>query len=220
MGSRHRGAARIGALHAMNMRAAEAIVSSAPKAMKIFPINEVWSQVESSLLAGHDRRGGSGRRFGRGQRHRSGLGLLQRAVEIVELIGGDDLGLGGRRGVGRLVRGGQQHRVGFRRHRPGAAGRRLGGCQLRVGVGDRWRDRGGAVVAIIGDVSRLRGVRGFQRHLAGFPLHEFFRVARLGEFVERNRRAGGFFGFWTCGRCGITRRGLQWSCETHKEPCR
>ena len=31
--------------HAMNMRAAEAIVSSAPNAMKIFPISEVWSQV-------------------------------------------------------------------------------------------------------------------------------------------------------------------------------
>ena len=30
----------------MNMRAAEAIVSKAPKAMKIFPISEVWSQVE------------------------------------------------------------------------------------------------------------------------------------------------------------------------------
>ena len=34
----------------MNMRAAEAIVSSAPKPMKIFPIREVWSQVELSLL--------------------------------------------------------------------------------------------------------------------------------------------------------------------------
>ena len=32
------------------MRAAEAIVSKAPKAMKIFPISEVWSQVELSLL--------------------------------------------------------------------------------------------------------------------------------------------------------------------------
>ena len=37
--------------YAMNMRAAEAIVSSAPKPMKIFPISEVWSQVELSLLA-------------------------------------------------------------------------------------------------------------------------------------------------------------------------
>ena len=37
--------------YAMNMRAAEAIVSSAPKAMKILPISEVWSQVELSLLA-------------------------------------------------------------------------------------------------------------------------------------------------------------------------
>src|SRR6266852_5041366 len=32
----------------MNMRAAEATVSSAPKPMKIFPISEVWSQVELS----------------------------------------------------------------------------------------------------------------------------------------------------------------------------
>ena len=30
--------------YAMNMRAAEAIVSKAPKAMKIFPISEVWSR--------------------------------------------------------------------------------------------------------------------------------------------------------------------------------
>lgn len=34
----------------MNMRTAEAIVSSAPKPMKIFPISEVWSQVASLLL--------------------------------------------------------------------------------------------------------------------------------------------------------------------------
>ena len=35
----------------MNMRAADAMVSRAPKPMKIFPISEVWSQVELSLLA-------------------------------------------------------------------------------------------------------------------------------------------------------------------------
>ena len=35
----------------MNMRAAEAIVSSAPKPMKIFPISEVWSQAEGSVFA-------------------------------------------------------------------------------------------------------------------------------------------------------------------------
>ena len=34
----------------MNMRAAEAIVSNAPKPMKIFPIREVCSQPELSLL--------------------------------------------------------------------------------------------------------------------------------------------------------------------------
>ena len=32
------------------MRAAEAIVSSAPKPMKIFPIREVWSQIELSFV--------------------------------------------------------------------------------------------------------------------------------------------------------------------------
>ena len=35
----------------MNMRAAEAIVSSAPKPMKILPISEVLSQVPLLLLA-------------------------------------------------------------------------------------------------------------------------------------------------------------------------
>src|SRR6185436_1810310 len=37
--------------YAMNMRAADAIVSRAPKAMKIFPISEVLSRVELSLPA-------------------------------------------------------------------------------------------------------------------------------------------------------------------------
>src|SRR5689334_3923441 len=37
--------------HAMNMRAADAIVSTAPKAMKIFPISEVSSQVAFWLPA-------------------------------------------------------------------------------------------------------------------------------------------------------------------------
>ena len=36
---------------AMNMRAADATVSSAPKAMNILPISEVWSQVELSAEA-------------------------------------------------------------------------------------------------------------------------------------------------------------------------
>jgi hypothetical protein len=37
--------------YAMNMRAADAIVSKAPKAMKIFPISEVLSRVVLSLFA-------------------------------------------------------------------------------------------------------------------------------------------------------------------------
>ena len=37
--------------YAMNIRAADAIVSRAPKAMKIFPISEVLSRVELSLFA-------------------------------------------------------------------------------------------------------------------------------------------------------------------------
>ena len=43
---------------AMNIRAAEAIVNSAPKAMKIFPISEVSSQVELSLLTAAAAAGG------------------------------------------------------------------------------------------------------------------------------------------------------------------
>src|ERR1700742_2800069 len=35
-------------LQAMNMRAAEAIVSSAPNPMKTFPIREVWPQTDVS----------------------------------------------------------------------------------------------------------------------------------------------------------------------------
>src|SRR6186713_1719396 len=38
----------------MNMRAADAIVSRAPKAMKIFPISEVLSRVELSLAVSED----------------------------------------------------------------------------------------------------------------------------------------------------------------------
>ena len=84
----------------MNMRAAEAIVSSAPKPMKILPISEVWSQAEL-LVALAAAAGGASARRGLGGGHRiasRGGGLcLQRAVDIVELIGGNDLGVGRRR---------------------------------------------------------------------------------------------------------------------------
>ena len=132
--------------YAMNMRAAEAIVSSAPKPMKIFPIREVWSQVELSLLllaitgAVAAATGASAEAIAR-----VGAGwaaFVQRAIDVVELIGGDDLGLGGRLGVSRIVRRGLQNIVGPRGHRPGVAGRRVGGRQLCIGVGHRRRDRG------------------------------------------------------------------------------
>jgi hypothetical protein len=54
----------------MNMRAAEATVSSAPKAMKIFPISEVLSSVELSLPASADAR-----LQGHHQAHRAGRAL-------------------------------------------------------------------------------------------------------------------------------------------------
>jgi hypothetical protein len=41
---------RLRTAYAMNMRAADASVSRPPKAMKIFPISEVWPQAESSEL--------------------------------------------------------------------------------------------------------------------------------------------------------------------------
>ena len=40
--------------YAMNMRAADATVSSAPKAMKTFPISDVLSSVELSLADASD----------------------------------------------------------------------------------------------------------------------------------------------------------------------
>ena len=66
----------------MNMRAAEAIVSSAPKPMKIFPISEVWSQVELSLLLARagDGRGGAAGGIGRGHRHGGSRALALRAA--------------------------------------------------------------------------------------------------------------------------------------------
>ena len=57
--------------YAMSIRAADAIVSSAPKAMKIFPISEVLSRVELSLCAGTDAWLGDRRLRG------GGGGLLQ-----------------------------------------------------------------------------------------------------------------------------------------------
>jgi len=60
------GAGGVETSYAMNMRAAEATVSSAPKPMKIFPIREVWSQAELSVLfaatglAGTGAGGGTG----------------------------------------------------------------------------------------------------------------------------------------------------------------
>ena len=97
------------AAHAMNMRAAEAIVSSAPKPMKIFPISEVWSQVELSLLlalpATRARRRAAG---GSAEAMRDGAAgasrFVQRAIDVVELIGGDDLGFRRGLGVSRIVR--------------------------------------------------------------------------------------------------------------------
>ena len=55
----------------MNMRAAEAIVSSAPKPMKIFPIREVWSQAELSLLLA-----ATARRSRPGYRQGAAVGVL------------------------------------------------------------------------------------------------------------------------------------------------
>ena len=82
--------------YAMNMRAADAIVSRAPKAMKIFPISEVWSQRGTVVSRGACRRlavleaeaiatrlrGRGSWLFGRGQR----------PIDGVELVGGDRAG--------------------------------------------------------------------------------------------------------------------------------
>ena len=157
--------------YAMNMRAAEAMVSSAPKPMKIFPISEVWSQAEGSVFGSRDD-GRRGRWLGRGhcQRARGRRAVAQRAIDVVELIGGDDLGIGCRLSVGRHVDGALDDRVGPRRHRLGVVvGRRIGDGELGIGVGDRgrnrgWLDRGRVGVAVRG-ISGIFFGRGFLRHL-------------------------------------------------------
>ena len=46
------------AAYVINMRAAEAIVSSAPNPMNIFPISDVWSQAEPPFETARDDAGG------------------------------------------------------------------------------------------------------------------------------------------------------------------
>ena len=88
--------------HAMNMRAAEAIVSSAPKPMKIFPISEVWSQAERSAVRRPSATAGAGGSAEATASVRRGRrAFVQRAIDVVELIGRDDLGIGCRLGVSR-----------------------------------------------------------------------------------------------------------------------
>ena len=149
-----------------------------------------------------------------------GLLVLQRAVDIVELIGGDDLGSAAGWASAGLSAAASSIVLAFADIAlalPAGASAEAS-CALALAT-----DGGIAVEplpVVIGDVGRLLGGRGFQRRLAGFSLRVFFRVARLGVFVERDRRARGFFRFCTCGRSVITRRRLRWTRETHEQPCR
>ena len=79
--------------------------------MKIFPISEVWSQMELSLLlvlAITGAAGGVGRGHRQSRRRRT---VVQRAIDVIELIGGNDLGPGGNCRVRRSFRCGLQDSV-------------------------------------------------------------------------------------------------------------
>jgi len=209
----------------MNMRAAEAIVSNAPKARKIFPIREVWSQAESSLLAAMGRRGGAGWRLGRRQRHdrRRGPGFLQRAVEVVELIGGHDFGSP----AGWLSAG-----------CPAAVSRivlalptspwplpAVFGPVLRFALATDGGISGGNVAA--GDVPyhpatsvAFLAVEDFSAALPDFRCACFFDWRGLAYLLSATGAPVAVSDFEVAGRAVITRLRLQWPRETHEEPCR
>ena len=214
------------------MRAAEAIVSSAPKPMKIFPIREVWSQVELSLLAGGDGRGGRlgrGYRRGRARRARRRRALAQRAIDVVELIGGNDLGVDwARSGVGGGASAGLSGaacRISLARAVIALAALPVGVSAMSAGAVARWRwppmagsaDDWSPSSARVG--RGLVAVGGFRRDLAGSAMRVFFPVVRAvsGVFVERDGRPGSFR-FRARGRVVRARRRRRGPRETHKEP--
>ena len=95
-------------------------------------------------------------------------------------------------------------------------GRRVGG-QLRVGIGDRWRDRGRRAGGDI-TISGFPGVGRFRCGLVGLASLVSFRVPRTlpGGFAgrrvvrfRRRRRA-----------IGACRRDRRWPRETYDQPCR
>src|SRR3984885_9873442 len=93
----------------------------------------------------YGRCGGRGRLGGghRQRRRRWVVAFVQRPIDIVELISRHDLSCRGRLRASRIVWWILQDIVGPHRHGlGGVAGRRVGGCQLRIGVSDRWRDLG------------------------------------------------------------------------------
>ncbi len=116
--------------------------------------------------------------------------------------------------VGRLVGCGQQHRAGLRRHRPSAVGGGVSGRQLRVGVGDRGRDRGWRIAGGVGDIG-LAGLVGFRGHLAGLAMRVPFPVPRtlfdgfIGRCAVRFQNRGRA----VCAGCHCRRR----PCQTHEQ---
>ena len=128
------------------MRAAEAIVSSAPKPMKILPISEVWSQALSLLLAAAAARAlrRSRGRLGEAMAIGAAGALPSCSARSTSLSwsAADDLGSSRGLRVSRIVRCACTISLARTDMACGVAGRRVGGRQLRVGVGDRWRHLG------------------------------------------------------------------------------
>src|ERR1700722_23366 len=147
-----------------------------------------------------------GRRVGRRRRL---LALLQRPIDLVELIGGDELGPAGRQYDRGIVGRRLQNFTGPRRHRLGAVGQRVGGHHFCVGVGDRRRDRS-LNLAVVGRVG-FSVAREFQRQMAGFAMGVDFSMTRAmpGVFVGCDRRGCRTVRFQTGSRVVGNRRRLR-----------
>ena len=207
--------------YAMNMRAAEAIVSSAPKPMKIFPISEVWSQVEFALLlaASPARRRSDAAarpRPSRAGRSAGWRALVQRAIDIVELIGGNDLGVGGRLDVGRIA---ARLQISLARADIALAHRRSAYRRRPIRALALATD--GGIADDLSPSSAARrpsvGGRGFQP-----PPCWIYDARSFSSGASRVWRVCGSadaaFRFRACGRIFRARRRLRWPRQTYKKP--
>ena len=209
--------------YAMNMRAADAIVSRAPKAMKIFPISEVlsrWNCRCSTAWRWPAPRG----RSGRGHRDRLVRGGGSRCrARSTSLSWSEATTWPQRPGlrVGRLVSRGQQDRVGLASADIALALSAVGASAAAICALALATDAGIAmrVAARVGDrlFGGLLGLGGFRRLLLDLRRHSAFHDANRAWTICRTSRCSDFQIGGVSSAAGCRRR--RWSREAYQKPC-